>query len=586
MDKYEKIVELARRRGFFWPSSEIYGGVRGFIDFGPLGALLKRNIEEKWRRTFIYEYQDFIVEIETPVIMPEPVFKASGHIEHFTDMIVECLKCHRMFRADHLVEEATGLKNLERLKVDELNKIIEEREVRCPECGGRLSEIRTFNLLFRTTIGPYEGNVGYARPEAAQGMFTSFKRVFEATRRRLPLGIAQIGRVMRNEISPRQGPIRLREFTIMELELFFDPQSPHCPVLDDVADEAIMVRTAERIIAGNEEPIKAEVGELVRRGIIKNEWMGFFMGLGQRFVEEIGIPRDRQLFIEKLPEERAHYALQTFDQTVWLERWGWVEVAGHSYRTDYDLSRHMKYSGQDLRVFQEYKKPRRVSKYIIRPKMEVLGPMFRGRARDIARAIEERLKDEEAVKELLESGHIIIDGLKISRDMVEVRIEEVKETGRRFIPHVTEPSFGAERLVYSALEYAYTEVEGRIVLKLPADIAPIKAVILPLISDERMLRIAEEIYRHLKKHGIPVFYDTSGSIGRRYARADEIGIPLAITVDGQTLEDNTVTVRDRDTWEQVRVPIDHIVGIVLGYSRRKITFKDLKARYAMRGSAI
>ncbi|MCS7364433.1 MAG: glycine--tRNA ligase, partial [archaeon GB-1867-035] len=233
LDKYDKIVELAKRRGFIWPAAELYGGVRGFIDFGPLGAALKRNIEEKWRRWFILRHQDFIVEIETPVVMPARVFEASGHLEHFTDFIVECTKCHRKFRADHLIVEQTEIRDVEFLSIEELNSIIKEKNVKCPECSGKLGLVQTFNLLFKTTIGPYSESIGYARPEAAQGMFLAFKRVYEVMRNKLPLGIAQLGRVLRNEISPRQGPIRLREFTIMELELFFDPEDPKCPLFDD-----------------------------------------------------------------------------------------------------------------------------------------------------------------------------------------------------------------------------------------------------------------------------------------------------------------------------------------------------------------
>ncbi len=582
MDKYDKIVELARRRGFFWPSVEIYGGVRGFLDFGPLGTLLKRNIEEKWRRTFIYEYQEFMVEIETPIIMPEIVFNASGHLEHFTDMIVECTKCHRKYRADHLIEEVTKLGGLEKLTPEELTKIIREYNIRCPECQGELGEVRTFNLLFKTTIGPYEGNIGYARPEAAQGMFISFKRVFEAARRRLPLGIAQIGKVMRNEISPRQGPIRLREFTIMELELFFDPEDPKCPVLNEVEDEVIQVLPIKRILEGKEEPIKVRVKELLEKDIVKNEWLAFYMGLGQRFVRSLGIPSDKQMFVEKLPEERAHYALQTFDQTVWLERWGWVEVAGHSYRTDYDLSRHMEYSRQDLRVFQEYEHPKILKVYRVRPRMEIIGPKFKKEAKKLARLIEEKSKDMKFIKELKERGFAIVDGKRVTRDMVDISLEEVKETGRRFIPHVVEPSYGADRLVYATLEYAYYEVRGRVVLKLPPDVAPIKAVVFPLIDNEDMKREALRIYKGLKNRGIAAFYDISGSIGRRYARADEIGVPLAITVDGQTLIDKTVTLRDRDTWEQIRIPENEVIPIIESYINLKVSFKDLKKRYPSR----
>ena len=249
-DLYEKIVQLAKRRGFFWPAYEIYGGVRGLIALGPLGVLLKNNIIEKWRKIFIIPNQDFIVEIETPILTPEKIFIASGHVEHFTDYIVECLRCGRKYRADHLLEEVLGMEGLEKYSERELTEIVRKNNVKCPECGGELSEVRKFNLLFKTTIGPYSENIGYARPETAQGMFTEFHRVHLIEGRKLPLGIAQIGKVFRNEISPRQGLIRLREFSLMEIELFYDPLNPSCKKLSEVENEELNIITAEMIRKG------------------------------------------------------------------------------------------------------------------------------------------------------------------------------------------------------------------------------------------------------------------------------------------------------------------------------------------------
>ncbi|RLF18800.1 MAG: glycine--tRNA ligase [Thermoprotei archaeon] len=575
MSKYEKVIELAKRRGFFWQAVEIYGGVRGFLDFGPLGVALKLNIMEKWRKFFISQHQDFIVEIETPIIMPEVVFKASGHLEHFTDYIVECTACGRKYRADHLIEEKTGMKDLERLSAEELTKIIRERNIRCPECNGELSDVRKFNLLFRTIIGPYSHNVGYARPETAQGMFLTFKRIYEIMRRKLPLGIAQIGKVLRNEISPRQGPIRLREFTIMELELFFDPEEPNCFLINKVIDDKIRVRRAN-----SDKPIEITIGEALEEGIISTEWLAYFMAVGQRFVNSLGIPMTKQIFVEKAPEELAHYSVQTFDQCIELSRWGLVEVAGYAYRTDYDLTRHMKFSGVDLRAFKEYKKPMIRVRKVIKPLLNVMGPILRERTKEIVAKLK-AMDSQYVIKELEEKGYVEINGIKITADMIKIEEEKVKETGKRFIPHVAEPSFGLERLVYATLEYAYTEKEGRIVLKLPPDIAPISIAVFPLIQHEGMIRKAKEIYDMLVSEGFSVIYDESGSIGRRYARADEIGVPLAVTVDGLTLENNTVTLRDRDTWNQVRVHVDEIPEILRRFLRGEISFKDLERRYGV-----
>ncbi len=572
-DKYEKIVELARRRGFFWPAYEIYGGVSGFYELGPLGTLLKKNIENKWREWFIRRHQEYVVEIETPVITPSKVLEASGHVEHFTDPIVECLKCGRVFRADHLVEEKLGLK-VEGMSVEEIGKIIKEHDLRCPVCGGPLGNVRLFNLLFQTTIGPYKGNVGYLRPEAAQGMFVAFKRVYEAMRARLPIGIAQIGRVARNEISPRQGMIRLREFTIMEVEFFFDPEEPECPLLSRVADTKLRILTGEAKKRGEEEPEEYTVEEAVREKVIINPWLAYWMAVARDFVHELGVPYDNMFFEDKLPHERAHYSSQTFDQLVRVSRWGWVEVSGHSYRGDYDLSRHMKYSGQDLRVFKSYPQPIKTKVKKLLVNKGLLGKDFKAESKKIIEKLNSMSIDE-VEKQLREKGYVVVDGYRIDERYVKVVEVEEKISGKHFIPHVVEPSFGAERLLYITLEYAYREKDDRVVLSLPRDLAPIQVAVFPLLTKKELVAKAREIYNMLVDQGFYVVYDESGSIGRRYARVDEIGVPAAITVDYQTLEDDTVTLRDRDTWKQIRVPVQALVEVLQKFIYRNLDLEQL-----------
>ncbi len=565
VDKYEKVMELAKRRGFFWPSYEIYGGVAGFYDLGPLGVRLKENIVSLWREHFIKRQQHVVVEIETPIIGPSRVYEASGHIEHFTDPIVECLKCGRKFRADHLIEEKLGIK-AEGLTPEEMTKIIREHDLRCPVCGGPLSEVRRFNLLFKTTIGPYTQNVGYLRPETAQGMFVAFKRVYEVSRQRLPLGIAQVGRVARNEISPRQGIMRLREFTIAELEFFFDPEDPwQGGVLDELlgrlGDTKLRILTADAKMRGKDKPEEYGVREAIEEGVITTPWLGYWMAIARDFVLDLGVSYSDMYFDEKLPEERAHYAAQTFDQLVRVSRLGWLEVSGHAYRTDYDLSRHMKYSGQDLRVFKPLKEPKIVEKKIVLVDPRWLGQTFRKKAKDIMNALRE-LDAESVEKRLAEKGYIEVLGARIPADKVKIVTKKEKITGKKFIPHVAEPSFGVERLLFVTLDHAYTERDGRVVLKLPRRIAPVKAAVFPLVRDERLVKIAREAWWRLLDAGFYAVYDDDGSIGRRYARVDEIGVPVAITVDYQTLEDGTVTLRDRDTWKQVRINLSDLVDAV------------------------
>ncbi len=560
-DLYDKIMKLALKRGIFWQSYEIYGGVAGFYDIGPIGVLLKNKIVNLWRRVFIQRHQDILVEIETPIIGPAKVYEASGHVSHFTDPIVECLKCGRKFRADHLVKEKLGI-NVEGLSPEELTKIIREKNLRCPVCGGPLSEVKTFNLLFKTTIGPYSANIGYLRPETAQGMFVAFKRVYESMRKRLPLGIAQIGRVARNEISPRQGMVRLREFTIAEFEFFFDPKNPgHDGLLDHYLNRVEKRRLRIARNGDLDNIVDISVREAIEEKIIVTPWLGYWMAIAQEFIELLGVDRNATVFEEKPAHERAHYSAQTFDQLVKVSRWGWIEVSGHSYRTDYDLSRHMKYSGEDLTVYRQYDKPvvRKVRRVVVDKAW--LGRTLREKSVEVLREISSR-SVESIEKEISEKGGIEIAGFFIPKDRIKIIEETEKITGYRFIPHVVEPSFGVERLLYVVLEYSYTERENRVILKLPRYLAPFDVAVFPLLRTPELVRIAKEIRDNLVRSGFYVVYDDDGSIGRRYARVDEIGVPVAVTVDRQTLEDGTVTLRDRDTWSQVRVAIKDIRDIV------------------------
>ena len=571
LDKYEMLEETARRRGFFWPSFEIYGGASGFIDFGPVGAGLKRKIEEKWRDFFVRKQH--LAEIVTPIVMPSKVFEASGHVAHFKDPMVECTKCKRRYRADHILREFVPVE-AESLTLDELNRKIRENIVRCPECGGEFSRPEYFQTMFATTIGPYSEAVGYCRPEAAQGMFIDFKRLLEIAREKLPLGVAQVGKALRNEISPRQGPIRLREFTIMEFEFFFDPEKKSCDQLENVANERIRIVPADLRLRGVEEPLDLTVADCLRMGYILNEWMAYFMALSKRFVTELGIPSGSQRFHEKLPRERAHYSAQTYDHEVFLERWGWIEFAGHAYRTDYDLLMHSKHSGVDIRVFEKYEEPIRKKLRVLLPVASAVRQTFKQRTQEVLELIL-KADPNEVEKGFSEHGYYQSEDLRILPEHVEIKLKEEVETGRRFIPHVVEPSFGAERLVYATLEYAYSRVRDRTVLKIPRDLAPIQAVVLPLVSKDGLPELAKRIYESLAAEHFDVEYDEAGSIGRRYARADEVGVPLAITVDYQTKDDEAVTLRDRDSWRQVRVRISNLPDVIKRYLSSNISLEAI-----------
>jgi len=575
IDKYELLSDLAKRRGFFWPSFEIYGGVSGYLDLGPLGTRLKRRLEERWLNLFVYQHG--FVAISSPVITPERVFIASGHVESFKDLMVTCKSCGRHFKADHVIREAMpGREDLttEAMSPAEISTFIEENKIRCPECGGPLSEAEFFSTMFKTNIGPYGDVTGYGRPEAAQGMFVDFKRVYEATRERLPLGIAQIGIVMRNEISPRQGPIRLREFTIMELEFFFDPDDPQSPYLQRVKEVELPLLLAKDRQQQKSHVVQVAASEAAKRGFVKNEWLAYFMALSVKFVTSLGIPMDKQRFEEKLATERSHYSSQTFDHQVWLERWGWVEIAGHAYRTDYDLNAHIRHSGVDLSIFKPYPTPveRRVS--VVVPLESVLGPLLREKTRGVVEALT-KVSPKEIQRAFNASGYFEIEGFRILPSHLRFEERIIRETGKRIVPHVVEPSYGAERLVYATLEHAYTRVKDRVVLKLPFDLAPLKVMVFPLMSKDGLSELASEVTRFLSDAGLEVEYDESGTIGRRYARADEIGVPVSVTVDYGTKEDGTVTLRNRDTWDQVRVQWRSIPELLGKFFSGQLSFSEL-----------
>ena len=413
----ENIVSLAKRRGFVFQGSEIYGGLAGTWDYGPLGVELAHNIKDIWWRTFVYGRED-IYGIDASILMNQKVWETSGHVAGFSDPLVECKKCKRRFRADHIKDA-------------------------CPECGGSFGTSRQFNMMFKTNIGATEDSdsISYLRPETAGGIFVNFKNVVDSMHPKLPFGIAQIGKAFRNEIAPRDFLFRLRELKQMEIEYFIYPEN--------------------------------------WEGTFE-EWRRAMLS----FAVDIGIPKKMIHELEVSGNERAHYSKRTIDFEFDYP-FGRKELWGLAYRTDYDLSRHAEASGADLTYFDE-------------------------------------------------------------------------EKGRRFIPHVIEPSFGMDRTFLAVLLSAYREdeVKGekRVFLALNPAIAPIKVAVFPLLKNKpELVKKARAIYQVLKKNIPQVSFDDNGNVGKRYRRQDEIGTPYCVTVDFDTLEDGTVTLRDRDTMEQKRI---------------------------------
>jgi glycyl-tRNA synthetase len=302
------------------------------------------------------------------------------------------------------------------------------------------------------------------------------------------------------------------------------------------------------------------------------------MVLASKFLNDLGIPENKQRFREALPEERAHYSQQTFDQEVWLQRWGWTEVSGHAYRTDYDLRNHMTYSGVDLRVYKAFDKPRKVVKNVIKPKMDLIEKDYGVLDAQISANLLSKSDHNIVCRELNEKGFYELMGqrsIKLELKHVDIIVEETVESGRKFIPHVVEPSFGVDRILYAVLEYAYLEKNKRVILGLPIQLAPVRIYVLPLVTKNGLPEKAREIFKMLLDENLTVTYDESDSIGRRYARADEIGVPICITIDYVTLEDNSVTLRDINSWKQVRSDSRNLPNLLREYFKNKLQFDQL-----------
>ncbi|MBI4399306.1 glycine--tRNA ligase, partial [Candidatus Micrarchaeota archaeon] len=461
----EEVMEIALKRGFLIPSNEIYGHIAGFYDYGTVGCALKRRIENLWRDMFIKKEGFF--EIETVTILPEIVLEASGHVSNFADPLVSCLNCKKKFRADHLIGDKTKEK-AEGLKPEELNALIEKYNLRCPECKGELEPVKWFNLMFKTNIGAIEGHIAYSRPETAQGIFVNFPRIFRAHGSKLPLGIAQIGKSYRNEISPRQGLLRLREFTQMELEYFFNPKDQAHQNFKSVQDFMLKIYTKEEQLKRSEKSLEITAKDAVKEGIIPNEILAYFMVQETQFYQKLGIPYEMFRFRHMLPEETPHYSKGNFDLEV-NTSYGWIESIGNAYRTDYDLKNHSEKSKKDLSA--------------------------------------------------------LIEG------------------EGKIMPHVVEPSFGVDRLFWCLLEACYRKSGGAEKRDwewfdfLPR-IAPYTIAVFPLMKKDGLDEKAKELTRNLRENGFSVIYDESGSIGKRYARADEIGVPYCLTLDYDSLQKN------------------------------------------------
>ena len=574
----QELVELAKRRGYFLQASGAYGGVSGFYTFGPQGAALKQNVEDAWRDRFAVKEGN--QEIDAPTIMPEPVFEASGHLDTFDDMLVECAECGESHRADHLIEDNTELEDAEAIPIEEVEELIAEHELACPSCGAALAgePVEDFNLMFATNIGPGDSAPGYLRPETAQGIFVEFPQLKEYARNQLPFGVTQIGKAYRNEISPRKSVIRTREFTQAELELFIDPEEDE-PDLARVEDIEVTLYPVPEQQADDGEPITMTIGEAVEDGTIASAWIGYYLGIAQQWYDRVGIDMDRFRFRQHLPGELAHYSVDCWDAESELDG-DWVELTGFAYRSDYDLSKHGEYSDEEFTIFKQYDEPKTVERATVDPEMSYLGPEFGGAAGEIADALAALAETDRSAFEGDEVT-VEVDGAEytVPVEKTGFAVEEVTEAGEHITPHVVEPSFGIDRVLYTILDHSYREdeVDGeeRTYLELEPEVAPTFVGVFPLMDKEGLGELAGEVATDLREAGLSVAYDDSGAIGRRYRRQDEVGTPFCVTVDYEALEEGTVTVRERDSTEQVRVALDELVETLTALRSGDLSFDEL-----------
>ncbi|MDR1721684.1 MAG: glycine--tRNA ligase [Methanobrevibacter sp.] len=568
---HDKMINVSTKRGFLWPSFEIYSGVAGFTDYGPLGAILKNNIMQKWREQYIIN--EGFYEIESPTVSPEEVLKASGHVDNFTDPMIQCTGCNDVFRADHIIEEQSNLE-VEGYTTEELDEVVKEQKIVCPNCEDKLSQIWNYNLMFRTNIGPKQGKTGYMRPETAQGIFIQFKRLSRFFKNKLPFGVVQLGKAYRNEISPRQGVIRLREFTQAEAEIFVNPTNKTHPKFKDIANETFVLSSAKTQIEGKE-PLVITAKEALDKEIVANEILMYQIFLARKFLRELGIPDEVLRFRQHLPNEMAHYAIDCWDVEVKTDRYAWVEIIGIADRGDYDLLAHTKHSNEDLDIYIEYEESTTIKKTVVKANMASFGKKFRQNTPKIIEEINSQ--DPMKIKEEIENNgkyEVVINDEIFEVEKDDLSFEELEEevNGEKIIPHVIEPSFGIDRIFYATLLHSFTTAKTKEIneeckeeekvkdyFKFAPKIAPIKTAVFPLMKKEKLVDVAVKIKEKLSNNGFTVEYETSGTIGRRYARADEIGIPLAITIDFDTLDDDAVTIRNRDSENQDRIKIDQLI---------------------------
>ena len=549
--RLERLHGMLRQRGILLPAFDLYGGAKGLYDFGPVGGRLRSRLNQVWLDHWLCLGN--VVEISCPTVTPYEVLEASGHVGEFSDFMTVCGQCEEASRADTLLEAFHP--NPDALSKSDLQSLLDKENPDCPSCGSNdWNSIIAQNLMFSTTIGAgTSGRDGFLRPETAQGMFTSFPALYRHFRERLPFGAVQVGKGYRNEISPRQGMIRLREFNMAELEYFIDP---NVSVEHDFSSWSDITFN---LVDGDGKTHTMSLQNAVENLLVRHPTVGFFMGKTYDFLIHVGIDPSRLRFRQHASDEMAHYASDCWDVEI-EGSYGWIECVGIAHRGCYDLEAHERATGKTLRARREFSEPRIIEIDGWTIDGGIAGPAFRADAGQVKTIVESFSSDIEFPFDVeLSDGRT----LTVLPEHVKRVQKSVKETGEWFVPHVVEPAFGIDRILWHILDHAFVETEKGgepyRMLKLSDSIAPIDVAIFPLFEKDGMDVLASELHqRCCQVPGLVSLYDGSGSIGKRYARADEIGVPICLTVDHQSIEDRTVTLRQRNDGSQIRISVDEL----------------------------
>lgn len=625
------------KRFFYNQAFEIYGGVAGLYDYGPMGAALQANIIGEWRKHFILEEE--MLELDTTIMTPYDVLKTSGHVDKFADWMCKDTKTGEIFRADHLLEgvlearlkgdaearaaeagsqakadvpaekpdeKKTKKKKVksQAIKIDdavkaeyenvlaqidnyggaELGALMKKFQVRAPETDNEISEPIQFNLMFETQIGPAGGNKGYLRPETAQGHFVNFSRLLEFNSGKVPFASAHIGKSFRNEISPRAGLLRVREFTMAEVEHFVDPLEKDHVRFDEVKHVKLSFLPKDVQQAGQSTLIEKSIDEAVSSGMVDNQTLGYFLARINLYLLNIGIDPKRLRFRQHMENEMAHYASDCWDAEIQTS-YGWIECVGCADRSAYDLSVHARKTKRDLTVKQAHKEPKVYEKWVVDIEKKLLGPKFKKDAKAVEDAITALEQEQLAsLSSALKNGPAKVPGTEyeVTTDLVKVELKTIRETVREFVPNVIEPSFGLGRIFYALLEHSFwarAEDVDRGVLSLNPLVAPIKVLVVPISSNEKLAPLVKDVAARLRREGIAARVDdSSATIGKRYARNDELGTPFACTLDFASVQNKTMTLRERDTTSQLIGSIDDVVATIKGLCDRTSTWEDAQKR--------